>query len=562
MSASNLRKFIFLAVFVLSLDSVTFAKPAAVTDSLPASAAWVVVADHIGQQSTVVRALLDGFKDLDPELGNDKIARELKSVTGEDLASPEGMMAYGIDPKGSGALWADDFDHEPYVLVPILDQKKFIERLSRQLKDKGEDKGLSKPKVRAGVKIYNKDGESFGIKNGYLVLEPNGAGHNGIKAFFSRGKKLGRDRSFVSVISGAPGDRDGLVYFSMGYIRKAWRLHQKDFQKSMRLLLKKSKNSPSRKMFSKELSGAQKTQKSFDRVLQDFRGIGAWWKVSRAELSFGVLFTTTPRGQKNMARIFPVPASKPGQHQSVIKVSLMGGWVSVRPGALLDWVGNFPTAPWITFHEEMERSARELKEDAAVDLFGDIIDNLRSPVSGYLLVPSLDGLDTRATLGAQIFSLIRTLAVSDVVDAEKAKALLSHFDELAQKDGVNLKHLNVQGVSVRELVETDKTVVSWAQSGKQIMIGFGQDPFGPFLKAPSSKVSDSADMIGEFRMDFPAFSELMSSAVSKGIGGNEGMRFRMMWPIVKQVLGRFGALDFKGFLRKHAVEISARLYMH
>lgn len=560
MTIFNPRTLIYLFVIVLSSGNALGASRIDVADAIPAGAPWVLVADHIGGQAATVRVILDRFKDLVPELGSEKIASELKTNAGEDLASPEGMIAYGIDPEGSAALWADDFDHEPYIAIPLSDPDKFIERLSRQLKSEGS--GISRPKVRAGVKIYSIEEESLGIKNGYMVMEPSGGGNNGIKAFFSPGKKLGRDKAFKSVLSACPKERDGLAYFSMASFRKIWTQHQKDFRKRTRALLKKS-SAASKKMFLEELKGSPKTQKSFDKLLADFRGIGIWWQVGTDHIEGGALFATTPKGHKNMERIFPAPASLPGFHKRMIKASLMGGWSFVNATAFVNWIGDLPQAPWITMREELARSAEEFREEVKMDLFSDLIGNIKQPVSAYLLVPSMDGLDTKAPLESQFLSLVRVALVSEINDRKKAKTLLDHFDSMVDSNAGKLDHPKVQGVEISRLTNNNsKAQISWGQKDSHVILGVGKNPFDTLLNAISEQGSSTADMIAEYRMDFPAFSEVISSAVSKGIGGQGGMRFRMMWPIVKQVIGRFGALELKGFLRKGALEIDARMDMH
>ncbi len=554
---------IFSCILLVLFVSGTAVARSEVTDAIPSSASWVIVAHHIGKQSATVRTILDRFKGLVPELGNEKIASELRRTTGEDLASAEGMIAYGIDPEGSAALWADDFEKEPYVVIPISDQKKFIERLSRKIKVEDDKAGLARPKIRAGVSIYTKNGERFGIKNGYLVLEPSAGGKIGIKSFFSRGKKLGKDVNFLAVKKEIPNDRDGLMYFSVSYMRKAWKKHQKDFQEHTRKLLKTTKSPATKKMFSEELSGAVKTQRRFDRFLQGFRGVGFWWKLKSDRLTGGALFATTPKGQRTLAKVFPTQVSVPGFHKRMLKASMLGGWSSVNPGAFLDWIGDAPQAPWITMKDELLRSAKEFRKEVKMDLFSDFINNLSQPVGAYILVPSIDMLDTKAPVDNQFLSLMRVALVAKVNDSNKAKALLSRFDVMADKNGATLKHPKAQGVTITTLTEQGSGMeISWAQNKANIMMGIGSQPFSVLFRAVSDEAGRSSDLIGETRIDFPAISEVISSAVSKGFGGSEGVRMRMMWPIVKQLFGRFGALDIRGFFTKNGLKFVAGLDIH
>jgi hypothetical protein len=105
------------------------AGPAAAAQ-VPDGVAYALLVDRPGESAGAVLDLLERFKGINPELGRERLSQEVVAELGDNILTPEGMRAFGLDPDGSGALFGQELSGEPEVLLPVSSPEAFVAKMT------------------------------------------------------------------------------------------------------------------------------------------------------------------------------------------------------------------------------------------------------------------------------------------------------------------------------------------------------------------------------------------------------------------------------------------------
>lgn len=535
-----------------------------VSKLIPADAVLAAFVERPGQQIAKAGALLDRFKSLHPDLDMARLGAKIKAEVGENLLTPEGLRAFGVDPEGSLALFLMGFSGDPILVLTLADEKVFVDKLTA-LYSKGGEKAAPKASRRAGAKVFAFGPDEFAIKGKWCLIVPPPAQRaskgDPVKAFFGQGRKLSSQKSFTMTLSGLPAGQPARFYLSLAAVAREFSATQERRSEAWQKRLNKA-DPQSRPWLKTELAGMKKVNQRFLGFLANYEGLAAGMQVGEDGVNDALFVSARPKGLAALAKVFPGTSAQPGFHAGLLESSVMGGWASFSLPGFLEFIGDLPASSSRLMSEEMASGAEGFKELFKMDLLQDVLGNLKNPIAAYFLVPDLSGLAADDPADMQFLQLVRFLAVSRVADPSKAEQFLQRLDERAKQDEQKIEIVQVDGVQVRIMRPQPKLEVAWGLRGDALLLGIGKNvvPSSIRLVAPGSWSSGpSVNDQGSARLDFAAVGEVMSSAVSKSIGGRQGMQFRMTWPLIQQVLAKFTTLSSSGILTRGGVLVQGRL---
>lgn len=562
-----------LAGLLATAGAASAAQPPSAARRIPAGVAWVMLIDEPGQTATAAGQLLARFKDLVPDMDPARVGEKLEAQLGENPLTPKGMRALGLDPDGSLALYSSTFGGEPVLALPLVDAQRFLTKRAAMEQPAAEPDAPPQPapelapaEQRSGAAVYRFSGYDYAIKGNWCLLVPPAGllpkGADPIRGFFGKGAKLARDKSFRHSLAGLPDDSRVAVYLSVTALRQRWQAYmQRRMAADQRRL--ESAKTPETKQFQRQmLAGARRLAESTDGWLAQFQGLALGMRLTGEQVE-GVLFAATqPRGHQQLTQVLPAGAAPPGFHAGLLESSILGGWAAFRLPAFLDWIGPLPASPWTDIDRAIEESTASFAEHFGMDLRRDVLGNLREPVLGYLLLPDLEQLETEAPMEQQIVSLLRLLVITRVADRAKAERFLAAVDARAAKEGQAIETRRVAGAELHTVQPKPGMAISWGLKGDVLLFAFGPgaaasaaqriDP-GAFRLAAGSQQRGAA------RFDFSKLGQVLTKAVQRGIGGDQGTRFRMTWPLVQQVFARLGQWRVSGSLSAQGLTVRSSL---
>ncbi len=551
-------------LLLVALSASAYQAPPA-AKQVPADAAWVLLLDRPGDAATRGTALAAKFKDLHPDLDPAKWSAKIKAELGVDLLTPEGMRAMGFDPEGTITIWSSDFEADPYLAIPLSDADLFIQKMG-EIYQRKSGKPAKAPTVKAGVKTLELGPDRFAIKGKWaLLLEPRqpGSKHGDpVKAFFGRGRKLAAQNAFRAACKQLPEQLHAMAYLSMPAVQRSWSKAISRDLADHEKRLKGITSASSKKWMQGQVDGIRKVKKRFSAWLGQFVAVALGVAVKDGAVEWTTVASTSGKGKRVLAGVLPAGATAPAFHAGLLQASLMGGWASLRVSAFLDWIGDVPEAPWLLVGDGLAEADKGFREEFGMGLMADVLGNLREPLSLYLLTPDLGGLKPDDPMDAQIMQLIRFLSVARVADRAKAEQFLNKLNEKAKAEGRPLEQKQVHGAQVTVFKPEPGVELSWGLKGDVFLFGVGHDAVTPaarLVDAGSFRLARASTDRGLGQLDFAAVGETMSSAVAKGIGGQQGTRFRMTWPIVQQVLARFDKLTITSDLSATGLRLQAVL---
>ncbi len=554
-----------VALLVGSALAAAAAETPAVFKRIPADTAYAILFDRPAESIQKGGAILEKFKSLHPDMDMAKLGAEVQAEMGENLLTADGMRAFGIDPAGTLAIYGSDFVGDPNLALLLLDSKRFIERVTAVYR-KGGRQPPGAPAKRAGVTIYKFGPFDFALKDKWCLLVPTKGQRTGrgdpVKAFFGRGKKLARNKAFIRTLRGLPEGQHGLGYLSVAGVAKFFDAEMARQIESAADRVEKA-TPKSRKWLKTNLEGMRSVKKRIAGMLGQFEGIAGGCRFTKGAVVGSVFIGALPSGRRVLAQVLPAGSGQPAFHAGLLEASILGGWAAFKTQPFLEWAADLPVSPYRSIRQEMDQAAEEFGKVFQMDLFGDVLGNLRDPVAAYFLVPDLKEFASDAPPDTQFLQLIRFLLVLRVSEPAKAEQFLGKLDNSIQANGQQVQMIQADGASLRVMRPEPGVEISWGLKGDVLLFGFG-----PNVTAPAARLVDSGSFKagsvgsdrGQARLDFAALGETMSSAVSKGIGGRSGTEFRMMiWPVVQQVLGRLGELVISGELGGSGLLIRSEL---
>lgn len=561
---SGMGGLIVAGLLLMALNVSAYQAPSA-AKQVPADAAWVLLLDQLGDSAIRGTALASKFKDLHPDLDPAKWRAKIKAELGVDLLTPAGMSAMGFDPEGTIAIWSPDFDSDPHLALPLSDVDLFVKKMS-EIYQRKSGKPAKAPTVKAGVKTLELGPDRFAIKGKWaLLLQPRQPGSkqgDPIKAFFGRGKKLASQKAFQSACKQLPARLHAMVYLSMVALQRSWvREISRDLADHEKRL-KGISSASSKKWMQAQIAGIRRVKKQFTTWLGQFVAVAFGIELSDNAVDWTMVASTTGKGKRALAGVLPAGATAPAFHAGLLQASLMGGWASLRVSAFLDWISDLPEAPWLLVGDGLTEADKGFREEFGLGLLTDVLGNLREPLSAYLLTPDLGGLKPDDPMDAQIMQLIRFLTIARVADRAKAEQFLSKLTEKLKAEGRPLEHKQLHGAQLTIFKPEPGVELSWGLKGDVFLFGVGHDAVTPaarLVDAGSFRLARASTDRGLGQLDFAAVGETLSSAVAKGIGGQQGTQFRMTWPLLQQVLARFDKLTFTSDLSASGLRIKAVL---
>lgn len=543
-----------LSAWLGALPALAATQPPQVCQRIPAQAAFVLWLDRPAEAVRSGGGLLERFKGLHPDLDLARLGAKIQAELGENLLTPEGMQAFGIDPAGTIALFAVQPKDEPTVVFPLLDAERFVGRLhALHQRDAKEAAPAPKPISKGGAKLYRFGSVQLAVQGGWgLLLPPAGrVATDPIQAFFGAGRKLAGHRPFVRALGELPAGQHLIGYLAVANLSKAF---DADLAEQIRTAAAQLKKAPeqSRKWQQEKLVGLKDVRKRTRAWIDQFEALAGGLEFGQQALSATLIAVTSQAGNKALAKVLPSGVAAPTFHPALLGQALAGGWSGVSFSALVDWVSDLPVQPWRLLRTELEQAKAEFGRSTRLDLYVDVFDNLRAPLVAYFLVPDLSGLNEADPAEAQFLSLVRLLVMTRVADPARASRLLARLDELLREDQQPFETVTTAGLDGRLVRPRPGLEFAWGIKGELVYFGFGRgaaDPLAGLQPGGAFPAASGNPLRGQASLDFAALGESMASAVSKGIGGRSGVQFRMAWPLFQQAFARFSKFSLQGELQ-------------
>ncbi len=563
-----MKHWLALGVWVLGIaPALAAGGELQVCKRIPADVAAVLLLDRPADAIRQGGAVLERFKTLHPDLDLARLGAKVQAELGDNLLTAEGMTAFGLDPQGTVALYFVDFEADPVLVFGLRDADRFVSKLQAiHRRDLPAGTALPAPVVRAGAKIHDLNGDRVAIRDGWaMILPPAGrSAADPVQAFFGPGRKLADHKPFSLALSGLPKAQHVIGYLSVEALAGAFDRDMAEQIASASAELRQ-KSSGSKDWIRQRQAGLQLVRKRTGAWIRQFQSLVGGLEVTPGAVEATVLATTQPEGARALRQILPVGTGEPVFHARLAAQSMMAGWAGVRLGALIAWMGDLPTSPWQLFGAEMDQARDEFRQQIGMDLRADVFGNQREPLAAYFLTPDLSDLKTDDPSEAQFLQLVRFLVVSRVADPAKLEQLLARLDEMLRLKQLTFESQPLTGGSLRVMRPRPGVEVAWGHKGEAAFFGFGPNATGPLtgLDGPAGWAADggSPDR-GLGRLDFAALGEVLSSAVSKGIGGRAGVQFRMTWPLVQQAFARFDQFVVRAQVTTVGLVLRASLGLH
>jgi hypothetical protein len=155
--------------------------------------------------------------------------------------------------------------------------------------------------------------------------------------------------------------------------------------------------------------------------------------------------------------------------------------------------------------------------------------------------------------------------ITRVADRAKAERFLAAVDARAAKDGQAIEKRQVAGAELRTARPEPGMAISWGLKGDVLLFAFGPGAAASaaqLIDPGAFRLAAGSQQRGAARFDFAKLGEVLSQAVQRGIGGDQGTRFRMTWPLVQQVFARLGQWRVSGSLSARGLTVRSSLGLH
>jgi len=517
---------------------------------VPDGAAFALLVDRPGEAVGAALGLLDRFKGLSPELARERLSQEVVKELGEDVLTPAGMRAFGLDPDGGLAVFGASLEGEPELLLPLADAEAFVARVQALGQKKGEA-FAQLPKGAAGARVWRsgRDYLAVGPRHALLLsgLETDALALKRIQAVLGGGKKLASGKAFQKALRGLPPGAHAVLFMDFARVAKG-ALGEMDVGLKAEEKYVASLPAAQRKPRDQDLARMRAVRKRFAALLGKFDALAWGLRVEERGVVASVLLGAAPAGRKLLEAAFP--AGGPSAfHAALAGRSLWSGWASVRPAGLIELLADLPESPRRSVRDGLAEADAAVQEDLGMSLLKDVLGNLREPMGFYFLSPDLSGMRAEEPMQQQVLRLFKVAGSARVADPARLDALLAKVVEKATAAGQAPAVSDADGARLITFRPEAGVVFGLGRKGDLALLGFGEDALGAIAQAAVGGAGPAqGNLRAAGRMDAAAVGELLSSAVAKNIGGQEGMGFRMLWPLVQQALGQVSDLQMEGGL--------------
>jgi hypothetical protein len=554
----------FKAIIVLLAVSCTFGAFAragnvsATAKNISRDAFWVLAISNPLDAVTKLDSVLKRFSSLSPELDLIKQGEKIKAQLGANPFTKEGFDSLGVDPAGTSVIYGIGMDDDDVVAVlKLANPDQFKTKLFEIIKKEG-GKFDEKPKKKAGIEIYLVDTGYIGFKDSWCVLQPKpakkGPKYKHIMAFFRKGKKLVSNPAFKKAIAALPDNQHSWFYLDMKKLAKIADAHlAKELKEAL-----KSADKNSRKGLIKASKQERAQQKKIFKAFNFIQAVLLNIKLEDNSANFEVLFTTTKPGNKIVKKLFPAKASPPTFHDELAKTAIMGGWMSFNLKSVLDLWGKTKFDQGPTLSSVVQNLSKELKKETKIDLLKDIIGELVGPSGFYLLPPDNIEIDPNLAIDKQVMMMLKLGGFAEIKKPAQAFSMIKLFNEFIKKQEIQVEDKTIADASAYIVKPIPGIEIAWGIKGKTVFITMGKNTLDTIVNAlPVKAWSKKAPLghTGQGLLNIGTLSESISSAVNKGIGGNEAMQFRtMIWPMVQGVLAKINNAKFDMNLAKNGIK--------
>jgi hypothetical protein len=190
----------------------------------------------------------------------------------------------------------------------------------------------------------------------------------------------------------------------------------------------------------------------------------------------------------------------------------------------------------------MEADALDFKRQTGIDPFKDLLGGLSGPGAFYLLPLGDQKPDTSRSLEDQVLQMVKLAFVVQVANPKQAAKTIQRFNQAIAKHEKAPDTRQISGADVSLFHPEPGITLSWGLKGDTAFLTLGEGTPEALAKIlPEKPWSRKAKTgaVADGRMDFAVLTEAISSAVARGVGGNEATQFRTLaWPMLQQVLSR------------------------
>jgi hypothetical protein len=531
---------------------------------IPEGVAWAFVLERPGQAAENVLGLLERFKGINPQLGREALRAKLFEEIGEDLLTPEGMRAWGLDPDGGLALFGTDLEGDPIVLAPLSDPDLFLKKFQAAATKDGQEL-QELPKPVAGARLLRQGQDTLAVARRHAVLVSGldeATAAKRIQAALGPGKKLAGQAAFKKAVAGLPPDVQGTLYFDFGRLGKQALADLDERQKDEERYLK-SLAPEAQKARKPDLARMREVRKRLAGLLGDFDALALGLALDARSAQLSLFLGAGKGGLKRLGAAFPA-AGPPAAYAGLEKTALWSGWAALSPRGMLELVADLPDGAYRSVRDGLAEADRELQALAGQTFVKDLMGNLKEPLSFHLMNPELTDLKAEEPVQQQVLRLIKVAGSCRVADPARLEALFAALAAKAKEAGRPVETLEQDGARLTLFRPEPGLVFGFGLKGDAALIGLGEQALSDLARAlPPGGLSTPAQggLRAAGRLDVAAVSEVLSSAVAKNIGGREGMGFRMLWPMVQQSLGQLAGVEMQASLLPTGLGARLQLWM-
>jgi hypothetical protein len=409
------------------------------------------------------------------------------------------------------------------------------------------------PKPVAGATLY-KMGNSYlaiGPRHALVLsqLEGDAQAAKRVQAVLGGGKKLAAGKAFQKAVAGLQPGAHAMLFVDFALVAKG---ALTEFDESIQAEQKYIAGLPAdqKKARQADIGRMQAVRKKFAALLGKFDVFGWSLRVEPRTLGSSMFLGALPAGQKLLQAAFPAGGA-PAFHAALSGHSLWSGWLSLRPAGFLELVADLPDGHSRTLRDGLQEADQQFKQEMGLSLLKDVFGNLKEPLGIYFLSPDLSGMKAEEHMQEQVLRLFKVACVARVDDTATLDLLFSKVTEKAVAAGKAPEVVDLDGAKLQIFRTEPGLEFALGRKGDAAMLGFGRDALSELTRAvvPAGLAGAAqGDLRMGGRLDVAAVSELLSSAVAKNIGGQEGMGFRMLWPMIQQVFGQMASLEMEGGL--------------
>ncbi|HSA20142.1 MAG TPA: hypothetical protein P5076_01745, partial [Myxococcota bacterium] len=369
------------------------------------------------------------------------------------------------------------------------------------------------------------------------------------EAALGGGKKLAASKLFQKALAGLQPGAHAVLYMDFARVGKG-ALAELDQGIQAEQKYAGSLPAEQKKARLADVARMQAVRKKFAALLAKFDVFGWSLRLEPRILASDMFLGALPAGKKLLQDAFPA-GGPTAFHAALAGHSLWSGWLSLRLAGFLALLADLPDGSYRTLGDGLAEADKEFKQEMGLGLLKDVFGNLKEPMGFYFLSPDLSGLKADEPMQQQIMRLFKVACVARVNDAARLDQLIAKVAEKATAAGQAPEVVELDGAKLQVFRPEPGLVFALGRKGDAALLGFGQDALAELIRAsvPGGLAGAAqGDLRGVGRVDVAAVSELLSSAVAKNIGGQEGMGFRMLWPMIQQVLGQVASLELEGRL--------------